>query len=834
MKNFLSINEFNKVREENKKLYESLDFSNNTGWSESLIGRLVNKVWSFGAKQYHKRILKDLKLKLDDEYLKGMLTAMAESNISAENIIDENNDLSLIEVKIKKIGETDISKYISPIEQKGFDIYFKIPKDTDYDDYETSISSPNKTIWKVLGKEYGNYSPIENEMEIETISPNGKNKNAYYISVSHEGKEPIVKFVNKSDENKYQLSLYDNVKNNTITFVLDLKDNEELLPALKNYKLINTRKPEQVIEDITNSEIKWVIDSDGNGENEEWNIKFLSNNNQKALPIGKEKEKQQALPPKKETDQSLLPSIGLIKVDDLKKEKIDLINDFNRIKNLFQQEIFNEASLTNIKNIISKIDTTKIVNDNIKKLIENLKKNIAEIKTFNEKDKVENIRKLFLKHYESIFTTNEYNIINESVISSIFGNKKDNYRQALKDYGKLELTKLDPQKMAKLFQNNDDLRKKAVNNVNKEALKEIQVRAGWLYDSKKYGEDAINKHYARVNFTVTEADRLKLKNIWELYIKESKKLYFPFFKDSTGVFPPILDPQALLKQDEKYAETLANDDKKGIVKNFTDILKYKELADDIMKSDYKLEPIPSGLVDGTYGIVEIRTSDRTLSKYSEGTLGMKVYFTEKHGVKTWIYLGMVNMKNIKEAVEDAKRSKKYDDSVLKDIIIKNDYSFKDTRDERINNVDDPEFRTYITNVINEFSKRNDPKIKNAPNSDKYVVVFSRNTRISERKDRGSALSNFVQAAIINDGSNYKQYITHIITPGQSSELVDYNNVVLSKKKEYNFEFNFIKISRINTTAMPIWGVENYRDIIGMAENDANVPLYQKIITLIIN
>ena len=63
----------------------------------------------------------------------------------------------------------------------------------------------------------------------------------------------------------------------------------------------------------------------------------------------------------------------------------------------------------------------------------------------------------------------------------------------------------------KRFIDDAELRKDAIELVNKEALKEIALRAQWMYDDEKY-KDKRSDIYSRINFTTMGSDMSKLKN----------------------------------------------------------------------------------------------------------------------------------------------------------------------------------------------------------------------------------------------------------------------------------------------------------------------------------
>ena len=105
MKNLLGKNEFKQLRrlDTYDALYEAegggggMDFSNRTGWSQSLVGRAVNKIFSAGKIAAQMIVLKRLKNALDDEYMNGLLLTMKQYNVNKQEAITEKTDEELEE-----------------------------------------------------------------------------------------------------------------------------------------------------------------------------------------------------------------------------------------------------------------------------------------------------------------------------------------------------------------------------------------------------------------------------------------------------------------------------------------------------------------------------------------------------------------------------------------------------------------------------------------------------------------------------------------------------------------------------------------------------------------
>ena len=198
---------------------------------------------------------------------------------------------------------------------------------------------------------------------------------------------------------------------------------------------------------------------------------------------------------------------------------------------------------------------------------------LANIKEMNQYKSYNSSYYDFIYEKKSLDVKNKinefYNIINEELIDEefLYENvkirdimkgatklKKKELKDAYAKYGKIDVSKLDAEDMANKFRTNPKLREEATMYVDKEALKGIQLGAEITYDTARY-KDQRNDVYSRVNFTTTEPDMLKLKNVWMKKIAKAKSDFAPFFVDDAGNFPKILDPVALVNSDETFRKS---------------------------------------------------------------------------------------------------------------------------------------------------------------------------------------------------------------------------------------------------------------------------------------
>jgi hypothetical protein len=80
MRNIIGQKDFINKYKNVVSIYETadpgMDFSNRTGWSQSLVGRALNKTFSFISKKAYMLVLNSLKKRLDDEYMRALLKTL--------------------------------------------------------------------------------------------------------------------------------------------------------------------------------------------------------------------------------------------------------------------------------------------------------------------------------------------------------------------------------------------------------------------------------------------------------------------------------------------------------------------------------------------------------------------------------------------------------------------------------------------------------------------------------------------------------------------------------------------------------------------------------------
>lgn len=137
MKNLYKLNEFLDVRKE-EKLNEADRFSGDVSFSESLIGRLFNNIFSFFRKSIYTGLLIYYKRKLENTYLEGVIKALVKNNVGKAEV-EQNSEQAIEEARNKQIqsdedvdigvDDEDVKKELTE-EEKG-EIAIKVKKNAE-------------------------------------------------------------------------------------------------------------------------------------------------------------------------------------------------------------------------------------------------------------------------------------------------------------------------------------------------------------------------------------------------------------------------------------------------------------------------------------------------------------------------------------------------------------------------------------------------------------------------------------------------------------------------------------------------------------------------------
>lgn len=483
----------------------TFDFSNRVGWSESLVGRMFNKVFSFGSKNIHKILLERLKNNLQAEYMKGVLIALSKQGVAIEDVTDKSS----LSVDVYIVNKSSNEKTNIPINKEN--------------KYITKIKDSNFNNYKIVIEKRYDYQVITPEIIDNPVDANkftviaGDKKVTFDVLLENESSQTLVheQPINK----KYDIF-------------------DEIIPIVDKQIELIKKEPKQLSMDTTATGVA------NTNVNNEIQLKQLEYIKSELVKMNK------AIPT---SDDKIIPD------KEYYTKKSQEVNEIYNDKNTKKTEALNRY----YKFIINRIHPDKYdISEKLnKKTIDDmvrLFKGLAEMgNVTTESFLITSIFESFITIVEDKYSSNS--IVNEKynfndIINS--GAKiSPDAKKALDKFGKVKYDEFNIDYVIDSFNKYKKLKNIAVDSVNKEALKEIQLQAEWMYDTNKYG-DKRSGIYTRVNWTLTEPDAMQLENIWKVKVAEAKKTFSPLFSDSNGNFPNSLDPLTLLKSDQAYINNM--------------------------------------------------------------------------------------------------------------------------------------------------------------------------------------------------------------------------------------------------------------------------------------
>lgn len=802
MKNLLEHKEFKKLK--NLRLNENMDFSNRVGWSECLVGRLVNKFFSFVTKNIYIAILKRLKTELDNQYLKGILLA-------AQNIKEGSSALAAVDIVL--VEKEDENNIIYPSETPSTNgirmtYNFEIPKNS-IEKFKAKITSDNNSTWVYKNEENPDFiEDLEENFSLEATAEDGVTKLEINVNISQtlpemteeeeetkelpsgssdkEDSDVKYELMNKLDYNK-QIKMIQRfvdrfdkncVKENDYALMLRISDalNKESEQINKILSLVS--KSEEISEDL-------VVYKENSDEYKKYadTLKELSGSlKDKAETIDSEKKSKKEL--SDEEINKILDNAGKIKEEECDKYLLE-------VNNLW--EVLNKK----LKDEEKKKKFKKLHNFVVKTLHPDTRKNYTDEERYiaytNFKIFVNTINEAIYNNYDELLLEKafyEFEKIYEKInlsknlkmdkIKNLFTNKDKKKLDSKKlelinKYGNIDIDKIDIDNLIERFRKEPRLMTEAVNNVNKEALKEIALRAAWIYDRDKY-QDENNRHYSRVNFTVTHTDAAKLKNTWLRLIAKSKATFAPFFSKDNN-FPPQLDPIALMNSDENFRKNFSQYDKYEAEKN-SNLTIGGSIFNINPELDNKLKIVSQKLSDQMYGLILFSP------KKSDKNYVLVVQKIEKNNLHIFKYIGIYDFDKIQKEVANENNPNK-----IKEIIQKYNYSGSDLYTSKIKDKDELKFFKEMYDAFrptkyNLFVSKTGYK----DGTDKLGTFFIL------KENPSSSSKNMFQVNVIGD-SNYNPKSSWICKINKNEwKIVDYINYEELKSMnegEYNkYLFNF--------------------------------------------
>jgi len=364
--------------------------------------------------------------------------------------------------------------------------------------------------------------------------------------------------------------------------------------------------------------------------------------------------------------------------------------------------------------------------------------------------------------------------------------------ELLKSYGSIDINHLKSEEIVKKFIENSELRKDAIELVDKEALKEIALRAQWMYDDEKY-KDKRTDIYSRINFTTMGSDMSKLKNKWMKLLKKASSDYSPFFGQP---FPQSLDPIALINSDEAFRKTFdqyKNPDDHSVISGAPIV------PDDPGKGLIEFGKLTKGKTNkDNYGLFIVNTNGELSRK-----IGIIYKKLENKPLTIYKLMGVLDY----DKMNSDERSEKGDEKDIRELISEYHYSKTGLAGTTSIQTADEEMKNIYKVFRGDSEKLKALGIKDGK---QYTVGFYRTQDV----ESSNKMNYFTQLIITSDNwelQDYKTYIPRI----KSSVVESYNllnEITIDKKDNYRFQFNVESNYSIdNDIINDIWGIPNFGD-----------------------
>jgi len=660
------------------KLNEDMDFSNKLGWSQSVVGSAINKIFSFVTKYVEYIKLGILKKQIDNEFRKAVLVAIDAMNLT----IKEKDPLSfddafdgMVEYTSEITVETHASttNYINSImklEEQQQEAYkeiheleieilrYKYKKTLEKDKAaqaqaaQTAQTEQNDKI--VLFKK-GKTVEENLENQIATVNSLIGKLNAEDLKTNNNS--GMLAAISKKLEEEIAITNDGTAKNALVKFKEDIDSKIKELPQSTIDDTDYNQRKDSYISKIT-------IEKDLKKEFTNFNKKLI------------ELFKNQTDDSKKKTLRKIIREFGgedqirTMSDEELKKKvdnaKIslknagfalnDIINDnysFNDFFDLCEKIYYMNFEKLFEDNLPVKKGNTLPAQTNKGNTLpaQTNKGNTLPAQTNKEQTqgqtqgqgqtqdeevtamnlKIKTLKEKIVKFKQSISAEQKESLTatldtKTTVKESIKLNLNDG-EDVTKAYEKYKNSDdFDCEEIMKLLTNDEDKKKFikiVIDHVNNETLKVIALKAVALYDPE-YGQ-AKEGIYSRVNFRTTDADRTKIENKWLQMISQVKAKYMYCFS-MNGSFPQSLDPIGLMNSDKSLRKSFQEygTQAKDAVKE----TKPKDGNDDLNKptlNTYQLANL--GLSIGKikeFGILTLQSSKWTL-----GLLIKKIIYNKK-------------------------------------------------------------------------------------------------------------------------------------------------------------------------------------------------------------
>jgi len=784
MKNIISQSKFKKLYENKPikntllfkdKLNESMDVSNGTGFSESLIGRAMNKIFSFVATRVEYAILGAQKKKYDDILGKAVTAAISLMNKSEE--LDDD-------IKIPEIKEivSDTIKYSQTLNiEQGSTATTQIIKLFKLNDQQISSYKELEMLEKEILEEQNiktlKEATVQTQTEnvIEFVKSEDKTQNIKKQQETINSIISKIKIENLTDENKKMINVISDKLSTELENITDEQSKSELSKykeELKNMSNLTDKLSEEEykkrIEEYKNKSKQYYLKELEEKFKEITDLKAknkIDNSTYKALVVFAHPDKS-VNATDEEMKEKLKKIKEILKTKNITLETRKIINDY--LDKLFESHLF-EADIVPVKNSDVATNDTAVATTNNTAISNNTdtsndntdtsNNNTDTSNSLDEKnkildEKIESFSKSLSQEQQESYKKTIYKKQKISSIYKIDDDDKKEVKKALTELKDKDVNNIDD-----FFDNLSDEEKSkfielAKKSVNIEKIKVVGFKIEPLYNVENF-EDKRNKLYDRVNFSTTTPDKKKIYNKWQIMISEVKAKYVKYFSID-GRFPNDYDPIKLINSDikirdgkewEEYAKKHATDSSDG--NNITTTVlsnKNLDLRDDqgeIMLYVFKLNG----------------------SDFRMGVLFRKIEIDDK--IIGYFLLGMFNYNKIVKEITDLNKEKNSDDEekIIK-IVDKYHYTYEknDEKGKKIYNI----FRPYLG-------------LTNKDDFAKIQTIF-----IRKNESMFSGNKRFIQASLYNNKiyiSNFNKKQDEIV-----QSFFEIDNVIKddSKIKSSNF------------------------------------------------
>jgi len=853
LKNIVSQTEFKKLFENQKiretvlfdgfPINESLDFSNNTGFSTSLVGRIINKTFSFAAKYVEYAKLS----KYGDEFKSELEKALqyASSLISVSNK-SKTTTSTTTTTTVQEEEKTTISNIVSSV------ISIIVSMSISHGRYLPGIAIKTLNLNNQQQDDLKEIYDLVRVNELKKLEKINKNEPIEQKNTTKEPKTEIIMFKksNNIDDNiKNQImsikTIVDKINPSELsetdinaipTIIKNLENEKNILNSDENKKTVDglLNKLKAIIKDkatnnLSDEEFKTKIKEYEDFSNKyntslikilqdefskvsNWYKEVTTDKDGNELQDMKNKYKKLyhnisiKLHPDKVQHNSVIENLlnlqevrELLNSQNIVLEMRNIIENYMKVFEKYNM-VFEETALATTNNTNTALATTNNTNtalattnnksDDNTELITT--KTNELIKSFSKEQEDEII--LYFNNRskdESLNINIKINISDKPEIKEFFKKKKTTTTTT-----KTTTTQGDGSSSDKdnyICENkgrdalnglNDEEKTKfiklAIDSVNNERLKVFALKAEMLYNKENY-KSAKHEIYSRVNFSTTHPDQDKIKSKW-LKILSTVKAEYMWCFSTNGTWPKTLDPIGLINSDVAMRENFSEygANAKTILHNNGGIIEDSESDDKTLKN--------LRLSDG----IDINDNDKLMLLLFDNDNSKLGLVVKSHSISNFITYSIYGyiiydelLTALNKKFPDSNSKKELEDineikSLISSVHIKQ-YSDIDN----IKTGDKEVFKKQFTTLANNQSVKNNILIRNNENTfdaNKFTVTYD-NKKLNIVKILKDKSNNYQFESLSDNFDTVTDYKNHlkISKVYGISDIKAWNNIIVKNK-----------------------------------------------------